>query len=359
MIFFRTIDRYVAREFMRLFLLFSLAVPLLFVLGDWTDNIDKFSERGVPLGNVLLGYVYQLPMFISWSLPVGALIATVFTVNNMTRHSEMTAAKAGGVSFFRALAVLPLLGIGVTLLGLVLTEIVPATTLRQKEYFGEVPSRDGMSHDVVYAGPEGHVYTIRRVLEEGPSLGGVIIEKPAGNGAPMMHIAAAEAFHTPETGWTLHRGVYRLIDVDSGTEQAFRFEQMRLAAFVESAEQLMARPKKSEEMRYAEMGSFIDMLQRSGNRPLRLMTERAQKIAIPVATLIIILFGAPLANSSARGGAAYGMGVSLGVTIFYLMLFKLTGAAGNAGMIDPMVAAWAPNVLFLVAAVVLLVRVRT
>ena len=359
MMFFRTIDRYVAREFIRIFMLFSLATPLLFILGDWTDNIDKYSERGIPLGNVVLGYLYQMPLFISWSLPVGALIATVFTVNNMTRHSEMTAAKAGGVSFFRALAVLPVLGIGVTLLGLVLTEIVPSATTRKKELFGEVASREGMSHDVVYAGPEGHVYTIRRVMLQGPSLGGLTIEKRSGAGQPMLHIAASEAFHSDSTGWTLSNGVFRRMDIDSGDERAFRFETMRLAAFVEDAEQLIARTKDSEEMRYAELGTFIEVLQRSGNRPLKLMTERAQKIAIPVATLIIILFGATLANTSARGGAAYGIGISLGVTIFYLMLFKLTVAAGSAGLMPPIWAAWAPNVLFFFAALLLLTRVKT
>jgi lipopolysaccharide export LptBFGC system permease protein LptF len=58
-----------------------------------------------------------------------------------------------------------------------------------------------------------------------------------------------------------------------------------------------------------------------------------------VATLVIILFGAPLANSPPRR-PAYGIGISLGITIFYMMLFKLTGAMGVSGMMDPMVAAW-------------------
>jgi lipopolysaccharide export system permease protein len=89
------------------------------------------------------------------------------------------------------------------------------------------------------------------------------------------------------------------------------------------------------------------------------MVERAQKIAIPVATLVIILFGAPLANTSSRGGPAYGIGISLGITVLYMLLFKVTGAAGAAGAMEPMYAAWIPNVLFLIAAGVLLARVRT
>jgi lipopolysaccharide export LptBFGC system permease protein LptF len=47
------------------------------------------------------------------------------------------------------------------------------------------------------------------------------------------------------------------------------------------------------------------------------------------------------------------------VTILYLMLFKVTGAAGNTGALPPQIAAWIPNVLFGLAAIVLLGRVRT
>ena len=78
-----------------------------------------------------------------------------------------------------------------------------------------------------------------------------------------------------------------------------------------------------------------------------------------MATLVVILFGVPLATSSRRGGTAYGVGISLGTTILYLLLFKVAGALGAAGTISPLTAAWASNALFAAAAVVLLVRVRT
>lgn len=112
-------------------------------------------------------------------------------------------------------------------------------------------------------------------------------------------------------------------------------------------------------MRYAELGRFIDMLQRSGGQPLELMVEHAQKIAIPVATLVIILFAAPLANSQARSGPAYGIGVSLGVTILYMMLLRVSTAFGATGTLPPLVAAWLPNGVCLVAAAALMARVRT
>jgi lipopolysaccharide export system permease protein len=356
----RTIDRYVAREFIRLFLLFALAAPVLFILGDWTDRIEAYTDAGLPLRNIALGYLYQLPMFISWSLPVAALIATVFTVSNMTRHSEMTAAKAGGMSFFRALAVLPVLGVLLTLLGLVLTELVPIGVGRKMEVLGEVERSSGdMRHDFIYTGPEGHVYTVRALTMAGPSLRTLTVEHAGTATMAPLHVTAREAVYDSAGNWVLQDGVLRNFIGDERTERSFQFRSMRMRAFNERPEVLMARPKDPEEMRYGEMNALIETLERSGGRPLDLLVKQAQKLAIPAATLVIVLFGAPLANSSGRGGTAYGIGISLGITVLYLLLFKVTGAMGVAGMMDPVLAAWAPNALFLVAALVLLARVRS
>ncbi len=90
-----------------------------------------------------------------------------------------------------------------------------------------------------------------------------------------------------------------------------------------------------------------------------LRVEAAQRGAIPVATLVIILFAAPLATTSKRGGAAFGVGLALGSLILYIMLLNIWGALGAAGIVDPTTAAWTPNGIFLLLGLIFLVRVRT
>jgi lipopolysaccharide export system permease protein len=53
------------------------------------------------------------------------------------------------------------------------------------------------------------------------------------------------------------------------------------------------------------------------------------------------------------------VGASLSAVILYLLIFKISGALGEAGTLEPLTAAWLPNVLFLIGGIVLLVRVRT
>jgi hypothetical protein len=69
--------------------------------------------------------------------------------------------------------------------------------------------------------------------------------------------------------------------------------------------------------------------------------ERAIKLAVPAACFVIVLFGAPLAMSAPRAGAAIGIAASLGTTVAYLMLINLTRAIGSSGLMNPTLAAWA------------------
>lgn len=356
----RILDRYVAGQFLRLFLLFVMSAPVLFILGDLTDRLDDYFREGLTGRQIAIGYVYDLPLFVLYSFPIAALIATIFTINNMTRNSEVAAAKAGGVSFHRMLA--PLFAMGFVLMvgALALSELVPIATRAKAELQGESSRGRTTRSDFVYRSREGYVYTIQRLNRDEGQLDHLSVERPGNEPeTPSLHIIAEGATYSPESqSWTLRNGYARLL-LGRGSESSFHFRELRTPVFRESPERLLAVPKEPEEMGYQELGEFIEAIERSGGKADELAVERAQKLAIPVATLIIILFAAPLANQAPRGGAAYGVGISLGVTIFYLMLFKVAGAAGASGVMPPMLAAWLPNALFAVAALGLLVRVRT
>lgn len=355
----RTLDRYVAGQFMRLFVLFVMATPVLFIVGDLAEHMPRYTDRGLGWREIGLSYVYQVPQFVLFGFPIAALIATVFTVNGMTRHSETVAAKAGGVSFYRLIAPLPLLGILLGGAALGLAELVPVTNRLHAEIIGERHRVRTARTDFVFRTRKGHVLSIRRLELEENRIRGITMERAGAEPAiPSIHITAERAEYHPEEGWTLVNGHLRLL-AGPGSERAFRFQQLFATDFDETPEQLLAMPKDPDEMRYAELGEFIEVLERAGARPLALKVEQAQKISLPLATIIIIIFAAPLATTAPRGGAAYGIGISLGITLVYLMLSRVSGAAGATGMLSPAMAAWLPNLGLLGGSLILYVRVRT
>ncbi len=97
----RTLDRYLLGEWLRVFLITLIGFPILVIVIDLTDRLDTYMARGIKPGAVALSYIFDLPEKMFLVLPVAVLFATVFTVGSLGRHSELTAAKASGISFHR------------------------------------------------------------------------------------------------------------------------------------------------------------------------------------------------------------------------------------------------------------------
>ena len=329
------LDRYIARQFVGTFLALVFGLPFLFIVTDLTDNLDKYISRGLNFPMVVRAEAYQLPLFFYYSFPIAALVATVFTIGGMTRHQEITAAKAGGVSFYRLLRPIVLLASLLSVIALGLSELVPVSTTKRSELLGQ-RSRysDNMRTNFVFQTEQNGVLAARQLDLRENEINGLVLEQAGDSVRPGIYQSAARARWEPKSGWIFDDGYLRVLRPD-GTEANFEYTSARVPTFTETPSELLAEPKKAEEMRYNEMTRFIRAIQRSGGNPLPMMVDRAQKLALPLAVLVIVLFGAPLVTSSRRGGAAYGIGLSLGITLVYLMLFRVGKAVGSSGALTP------------------------
>jgi len=139
----------------------------------------------------------------------------------------------------------------------------------------------------------------------------------------------------------------------------FRYDVLWQRGITETPAELLARPKGEEEMGYAELGRYIEAIERSGSKTGKLRVEQQLKLAFPFTCFIIVMFGLPLANSSRKGGASLSIGIALGTTILFLVLVRVAQAMGAADVIPPAAAAWLANVVFLLAGLLLFWRVKT
>lgn len=354
----RILDRMVAKTFTTLFLVFIACVPVVFILSDLNERQDQYIlERGLSVGEVALGYLYQFPHFIVWSAPIAALIATVFTVHSMTVHREIMAAKAGGISFHRL--VLPFLPVGVLLTGgaFLLSMVVPTTNRKAAEVLGDREPYGDFRNEFVHQAENGKTLTIQRLTVPTGSVDWIGVEDEQDDGM-LQHVWAHRADYTETDGWTLTDGRLRIV-APEGMETTYSFARYRQPGLNIPPEQLLDDPPDDQELGYRELGRRAEALRRSGGNPDKLFVKRAQKLSIPAATLIIILFGTPLATTVKKGGPSVGVGLSLSSTILYLMLLRLFQAIGASGGMTAFWAAWTPNFFFLAIGIVLLWRVRT
>lgn len=355
------LDRYVLREWTKIFLVAMIGFPLVVVSIDMADRLDEYLSRGLSIKSIALANVFAIPEKLFMVLPAAVLFATVFTIGAMGRHSELTAAKSSGRSFFRI--VLPALfaGLVAVVLGLGLAEIAPPASTRQMVLLGEKQMRAVNSrYSFVFRADQGWVYAIRSLDQTERMMRDVVLERE-GSGAdyPTLAIQAFWGRYSDSTGtWTLGDGRFRV--VPSGEANlTFAFDSMYHRALVETPAELLAEPKAPEEMRYAELGRYIDAVERSGGDGRKLTVDRALKLAVPATCVIIAIFAAPLAITGPRTSAAYGVALSLAVTIFFLLLVQLSRAIGTGGLLPPTLAAWMPNILFGAAGLWMMKRAPT
>jgi lipopolysaccharide export system permease protein len=354
------LDWYVFVEWVKIFTTTAIGFPVLVIVIDLTDHLETYLQRNIPAPRIALSYLYWIPGSMFLVLPAAVLFATVFSIGAFTRHSEITAAKASGISFYRMTAPVFFAACLAAVLGLGIGELAPVTNAKHDEILEEQQFRGGSQrYNFAYAGDEGRVYKVGALDATHGSINSMEIERRGiGPSYPTYIIAAQNASWHAGHGWTLRQGVVHVV-VDSTNDLTFQFDSARDNHLREAPPELMVAPKNPEDMRFADLKRFIAALERSGGNADELKVELAQKIAVPITCIIIALFGAPLATSTQRGGAAYGIAISLATTVLFLMMIQLTKAVGAKGLIPPYLAAWIPNVLFTIAGTYLLTRVRT
>lgn len=354
------LDRYVLSEFWKVLAATALGFPMLVIIIDISEKLDNYLSRELPPADIALAYLFGIPETMFLVLPAAVLFATVFTVGGFTRHSEITAAKASGISFHRFIAPIGFGAVVATLLGLTLSELIPPLNARRLELLQEKSVRLANERsNFAYAADEGRVYKIGYANVGSATAQRVEIERRGvGPEFPSFVITAESADWADRTGWTLKNGYLHLMP-DSLSSMSVQFDSLRDRYFTERPQHLMANPKAPAEMGFQDLGRFIAAMERSGADVKKLRVERMLKIAIPVTCVIIMLIGAPLATSTQRGGTAYGVAISLAVTVIFLVLLQLTQAIGAGGLVKPELAAWMPGALFTGIGTFLLIKVRT
>lgn len=353
------LDWYVASEFSRIFLVTIAGFPVLVFVIDLVDNLRKYTERKLTYEAVALSYLYWIPDTLFMVLPAAVLFSTVFSIGTFTRYSEITAAKASGISFYRFIAPILVMAVVAMGLGLVFSEVAPpANAKRLRLLAGQGTVRETMRYNFAVATDLGRSYRIYTLDVDKRRVQKIEVEERGSAKRPGLIIAADSGDWTARRGWRLQSAQLHVVPNDS-IDHAFGFDSLIDRRLKETPQDLSARDREPSEMRFRELTRFIRALERSGADVNQLKVERMLKLAIPVTCVIIALFGAPLATSSQRGGAAYGIAISLATTVLFLVLIQLTKAIGGKGLMPAEPAAWLPNVVVGLVSLLLLRRVRT
>jgi lipopolysaccharide export LptBFGC system permease protein LptF len=115
----------------------------------------------------------------------------------------------------------------------------------------------------------------------------------------------------------------------------------------------------AETMTVRQLKGYIDELAASGFNIIPLSVELQRKLAFPFVTFVMTLLAVPFAMTTGKRGALYGIGIGIVMALLYWVVGSAFAAIGKAGLLGPVLAGWAPNIIVAGTAVYLLLTART
>jgi lipopolysaccharide export LptBFGC system permease protein LptF len=135
------------------------------------------------------------------------------------------------------------------------------------------------------------------------------------------------------------------------------FSQRTLA--LEEPDYFETEQPLADMMTVPQLKRFIDDQRASGFNVVPEMVDLQKKLAFPFATVVMTLLAIPFGLTTGKRGTLYGIGIGIVLAVMYWVISSAFVAIGKAGVLSPVMAGWAPNVLAAGSAVYLFLRART
>ncbi|MFM2300470.1 MAG: export transporter permease LptG [Pseudomonadota bacterium] len=354
----RTIVFYLARLFV------SRIVGVLLLLVLVLQMLDLLSESGKILaypgnGEAQLWHYVSLraPQLIARFLPYSVLLATLFTFWPLNHNSEVIAMRAAGLSAHQILAPLLVSAMGISAVSFVFNEsVVTRATGSLKSWeaasFGPVPA-DPAARENIYLPDGRNILAAAQVSGTGSAtrMTGVTWYERDATGMVLAQLRSPSARYA-NPGWKLASPTR----FNVATTESTSVPAQVVAQGVTPAQVAITKvdPDRQDIM---SLSRSIAALEASGHRTSELNGKWWHKLSGPLSAMLMPLLGSVAAFGLARSGqllvrAVIGMGLGFA----YFVVDNAALALGNFGGYPPLIAAWAPFLLFLLVGETVLIR---
>jgi lipopolysaccharide export system permease protein len=368
----RLLDRYLFRE---------ILIPLGYCLGGfllfWVafnliSDIGDLQEHKMHAGDIAQYYLMKTPEFVVFVLPIGLLLALLYALTNHTRHNEITAIRAAGVSLWRLCLPYFTVGLAASAVLFVLNEYcVPEISEKAEQIknrrsgiprhliqrFAFTNSRDARTWGMATYNTETGEMTRPQIY----------YALPDGS----RRVLVAERALRVNQVWTFYNA-RELHDTGANTALVpiYQTNVLTMPLFSETLEEIQSEINVSKGMslqgKYkadVPLTQILDYL-RLHPQPATsearhwLYTKLHGRLAAPWTCLIVVLIAIPFGAASGRRNVFVGVAGSILICFIYFVLQQGGLAAGTSGRLPSWLAAWLPNLIFGVAGLFLTANVR-
>lgn len=358
----KLIDQYILKEFIRFFLITFFAFIALYLIIDFFERSRMFMSNNATALQMASYFLYSIPMIVSLTVPAAILLSTLLTYSFLSKHSEITAMKANGISLYRislpALAVAAVLAVFLFFF----TELVTPASVQKTEHVVKVEVQKQKAlgffkQDEIWYRGHNAIYNFKMFDVEKNILRGITINQLNPDFTMKMRIDAERA-EWKNNQWLFFNLLITTFDPDN--TPALEWSKEKIIALPEVPNDFKIIQKDAEKMGYFELRRYVKKIQAEGYDVSRYLVDLYGKVAFPFVCLILVLIGMSFSVRLERsGGLMQSLALGLVIGFSYWIVHAFSMSLGKSGILPVIPAAWASNILFGGLAAFLFSRVRT
>lgn len=356
-----TLSLYIARRFFVALVYTMLCVLLLISL---IDLIERLRGADAGFATLLSLSLLRAPTLAAKALPFAVLLAAMISYARLARGSELTVARAAGVSSIRLLAPAAITAI---LVGFFSFSAYNPIAAAMADRYDVLTARIEGGVNRLAVSPDGvwlrqgdrisqTVIHAKSASETATELFDVTLFEFDENEILVRRIDAEEARLT-SGAWLLSDVDYWDLTLDESVARVpLEFHQVRTTITPEEVIEGVASP---ETISFWKLPAFIEALERSGFSARRHQIHWHAQLSAPLLFAGMMLLGAAFSMRPARFGGLGLMALGAVMTgLGYYFIADLSLAFGFSGAAPVIAAAWAPPVAALFLAVGLLLHLE-
>ena len=356
---FKLVDKYILKQVIEMFLMgVAVFTSIIFASDTFITLIKQISLFGIPFNVAFIMIILNLPQVIVMTIPMGVLLATVMTLNNLSLKSEITVMKACGIGLNRIAKPIFLFAIIMSVLSFFINEtVVPITTRQSKDLalwsLGQKNIPEGKQNFVFKELKDGGI--LKRLFYVGycedKTLHNITVLDTTKDDT--IQILQADEGKTSPEGWNFQKGAVYTVNNQGKVLNTTLFDSSVVQFGLDLSDEL--NDNLAKEMNFTKLLKFLNKNKDIKDRNY-LLIELFDKLALPLTTIAFVLIGVPLAITPPRVRYNRGFLFSIFIIFAYYLIRALSISYGEEGNIPAFLAAWMPNIVLTILGVWLYYR---
>ncbi len=365
----KLLDRYVLRSFIEPFLICFGGFLAIWIIVDVSDNSSDFIDAHASTKQIVMYYVTQLPQYTIVCLPVGLLLALLYSLSRMSRSNELVSMLTAGRSVFRVLV--PLFGVGILATAFCLylnwekaphSEEIKKTGINKIKRHKKVDEAEPILAHLFRDRQNNRTWYVKKLRPPSPTTEPrfdeihVTQQEPDGRITCKWYATRAQ-YDSQRKTWKLDKGKTVLFtpEGDIAEEDNYLTGSRTISDWSETPWRVASSELDPQGLSVPQL---VDYLQYNSDFPAPQLApyraNLADRFALPFSCFVIVLIAAPLGIVYNRSGVTASVAGALVIFFGMIMAHGFFMAMGKGMRVDPLVAPWVPDIMLGVLGLILL-----